>query len=105
MCVFVVIIQLIKIFYNQAIDIKRNLLRSLGVVDVYNVHINTGSFIKSLRFEHESAIGRVISGWAANHFSFVQFLARSGLTLGKATEKILGRYALKGITRYLNKIG
>jgi len=69
------------------------------------VNINTGSFIKSFRHEHESTIGRVISGWAANHFSFVQFLARSGLTMGKATEKILGGSALKVITGYLNKIG
>ena len=54
------------------------------------VNINTGTFVKSFRQKNESTIGRLISVWAANHFSFVQFLARGGLTMGKATEKILG---------------
>jgi D-lactate dehydrogenase len=69
------------------------------------VNINTGTFVKSFRQKNESTIGRLISVWAANHFSFIQFLARGGLTMGKATEKIFGGTALKVITRFLNKIG
>ena len=69
------------------------------------VNINTGTFVKSFRQKNESTVGRLISGWAANHFSFIQFLARGGLTMGKATEKILGGSALKVITRFLNKLG
>ena len=69
------------------------------------VNINTGTFVKSFRQKNESTIGKLISGWAANHFSFIQFLARGGLSMGKATQKILGGPALKVITRYTNKIG
>ena len=69
------------------------------------VNINTGTFVKSFRQKNESTIGKLISGWAANHFSFIQFLARGGLSMGKATQKLLGGPALKVITRYTNKIG
>lgn len=69
------------------------------------VNINTGAFVKSMRHESESNIGRNISQWAANHFGFVQSLARLGLTIGKGSEKILGQSVLKFMTRYLNKIG
>ncbi|MEA1881603.1 MAG: FAD-binding and (Fe-S)-binding domain-containing protein [Candidatus Marinimicrobia bacterium] len=69
------------------------------------VNINTGSFVKSLRHESESKVGRIVSRWAANHFGFVQSLARIGLKIGHGSEKILGQPFLKLITRFLNKIG
>ena len=66
------------------------------------VNINTGSYMKSLRQQDLSNIQKSISKWAANHFSFVQAFARTGLRLGKTVQSIFGKRIVVLLSKTLN---
>ena len=63
------------------------------------VNINTGSYIKSLRQDEHSSSTNRLSLWAANHFDFVQSIARFGLTVGKGMEALVGTSGMKLISK------
>ncbi len=63
------------------------------------VNINTGSYIKSLRQDEHSPSTNRLSLWAANHFDFVQSIARFGLTVGKGMEALVGTSGMRVISK------
>ncbi len=69
------------------------------------VNINTGSYIKSLRQDEHSSSTNRLSLWAANHFDFVQSIARFGLTVGKGMEALVGTSGMRVISKGMHHIG
>lgn len=64
------------------------------------VNINTGAYIKSLRGIKASRFSTGLADWCVDHFSFIQFCARTALTEGK----FFGDTVMTGLSKMARKI-
>ncbi|MBB4196236.1 4Fe-4S ferredoxin [Rhodoblastus sphagnicola] len=68
------------------------------------LEIDVGRYTRSLRADRRGFVAKAVAGAAARHFAAVTGVARAGLAVGAAVERVVGAKALKTVSGAANKV-